>query len=184
MRFLSRNKNRMNSYRQNQYDSREFIISMTDRDYGELHQCDAALKVWLPDNIMKMLYEVTVLQDISISDFIRQVLFVHLYGRYDLLGYMERSDLKFNDPDRISPCAKTLPTDEATPADKISTSSGNKVIAMKICLPATMKQSLLDLATKKHQTISEYVRRITITHLIGQQESFSTPPKSVKEGKL
>jgi hypothetical protein len=172
----------MNSYRQSQYDSREFIVSMTDRDYGELLQCDAALKVWLPDNIMRMLYEITVLLDVSISDFIRQVLFVHLYGKYDLLGHIERDDLKFNDPDRIAPCAKTVSATEAAPVEKIPTEPGHKVIALKVLLPAAMKQGLLDLADKKYQPISEYVRRIIITHLLGHQESFPVPPKRIKEG--
>lgn len=182
MRFLSRTKNRMNSYRQNQYDSREYIVSMTDRGYENLQLCDAALKVWLPDNIMRMLYEITVLLDIPISDFIRQVLFVHLYGKYDLLGYIERSGLKFRDPDNVEPCAKTVSKSEAIPVDKISEESGNKVIALKICLPTTMKQGLLDLSEKKYQPISEYVRRVIITHLLGHQESFPKPPNRIKEG--
>lgn len=183
MRILARNKNRMNSYRQSQYDSREFIISMTDRNYDELQLCDVALKVWLPENIMRMLYEITVLQDITIADFIRQMLFVHLYGKYDLLGYIERSNLKFVDPDKIDPCAKTVPSEEAVPVDRIPVSkSGNKVIALKIPLPAAMKQGLLDIASKKYLPLSEYVRHEIITHLTGHQETFPTPPKGVSEG--
>jgi molybdopterin/thiamine biosynthesis adenylyltransferase len=182
MIFFSRNKNRMNSYRQNQYDSREFIVSMTERDYGELQLCDAALKVWLPDNVMRMLYEITVLLDVPISDFIRQLLFVHLYGKYDLLGYIERSGLQFRDPDCVDPCAKTISATEATPVDKITTTQGNMVIALKICMPKAMKKGLLDLAKNKYQPISEYIRRLIITHLLGHQESFPTPPKRTKEG--
>ncbi|KAB0668288.1 hypothetical protein F6V30_16655 [Oryzomonas sagensis] len=143
---------------------------MTDRDYDELQLCDAALKVWLPENVIKVLYEITVLLNIPISDFIRQLFFTHLYGRYDLLGYIERSKLKFTDPDQPSPCAKTVPKEEASPSPRIPLSSdSNKVIALKVCLPSAMKQGLIDLADKKYQPVSEYARQLIITHLLGHQ---------------
>lgn len=182
MKFMSRNKNKMNSYRQSQYDSREFLISMTDRSYEALQLCDASLKIWLPENVMKMLYEITVLQDIPIADFIRQVFFVHLYGKYDLLGYIERCSFPFVDPDRVAPCAKTSDSADAVPAVPVPVSgTGNNVMSLKIPLPAAMKQGLLDLANKKYQPLSEYSRRLIITHLLGHQETYPTPPKSVEE---
>lgn len=36
-----------------------------------------------------MLDEMTTFLDTSISDYVRQILFIHLYGRYDLLGLLE-----------------------------------------------------------------------------------------------
>lgn len=184
MRFMSRTKNRMNSFRQSQYDSREFIISMTDRKYSDLQLCDSALKVWLPEHIIIMLYEITVLLDVTISDFVRQMLFVHLYGKYDLLGHIERTNLQFKDPDEISPCAKTTSPDKAVPCSKISITDEANIRSLKIPLPSPMKQGLLGLADKKHLPISEYVRRLIITHLIGHQEVFPTPPTTINEADV
>jgi len=159
------------TYRQSQYDNRENIISMTGRDYSGLDKSHASLKVWLPENVMVMLYEITVLLDTTISDFIRQVLFTHIYGRYDLLGHIERSNRLVKDPDHAEPCAKTVSSEEAIPASPITTSSkGNKVISLRVPLPSAMKADLQKLADKKYLPISDYTRRVIITHLTGHQE--------------
>lgn len=91
----------------------------------------------------------------TVSDFVRQVLFIHLYGRYDMFGLSERKMPESGNPEMREPCAKPKGKDSGNPPPEMSSATnGNKVIPLKINLPAMMKLDLKEVAEKKHRDIS------------------------------
>lgn len=152
MKFFHRHKD-------NTYPGRrdkEFIISQTSRDLLWLTENDTSLKFRVSEEQEQMLDEMTTFLDISLSDFIRQVLFVHLYGRYDLLGLLERK-MPSLEEGRIGTCAQP---------EETSTSGGN-IADIKVYLPRVMKDDLTFLAKQEAMTLSKYVRTVVVTHLTG-----------------
>ena len=204
MKFFWRSKDKSTPIAERKKEQLPFKIAMTGVNYeGDLFQCDVALKIWLPESIEANLDEISDFLNISVSDFIRQIIFLHLYGRYNLLGYVERHMFMFTDPDwvvtstryslAIRPASETtsaplqppqIPQPDIPKVVVREPAEEPKINGRKVFIPTRMKEDLLVLAQKKHHPLSEYTRRVIITHLFGHQDSFPTPPAGVQEGPL
>lgn len=84
LKFFGRKKNEI-------YPSEEkhICIKLSGRNYDDLKRCDTTLKIWLSEDVETKLNEMCWAIDTSGSDLIRQILFIHLYGRYDLFGFRQ-----------------------------------------------------------------------------------------------
>lgn len=133
----------------------EYHIALTDRNFFMLDENDAPLKFRLSEEQERMVDEICSFLDISASDFIRQVLFIHLYGRYDLLGLLERQFRILQEGQEVIPSAPA----EDRPAANIAD--------FKVWLPRVMKDDLSFLAEAEGMTLSKYVRKTVVTHLTG-----------------
>lgn len=141
----------------------EYRIKLSGRSYEELDECDAALKFWLPESVEKKIDEMCSLQDTTASDLVRQILFIHLYGRYDLFGLVERKSYTFqlNQVPRYSLAWSESNTDApAAPVEK-------SIADLKVWIPAKMKADIQMLAKKAGKKPSLFVRQVIITHLFG-----------------
>lgn len=159
MKFFSRRKDDPYPHQK----GKEHHISLTERDFFWLNENDAPLKFRLPEEQELMINEICSFLDISASDFIRQVLFMHLYGRYDLLGLLERQLPTLNEGREVCPSAPPEPS-----SAKVTPSQRPKNVAdFKVWLPRAMKDDLALLAREEEMTLSRYVRTVVVTHLIG-----------------
>lgn len=157
MRFFFRKKD-------DPYPSKQIaqhVIALSGRDYSEFETNDASIKFWIPESIEIKLDEATCLLDTSVADFVRQVLFIHLYGRYDLLGLYERK------------CGIYLPAREiryslGSLSDKPAPLVEKKIADVKIWLPSRMKSDLQTLADRAKMKLSPYVRQVLHSHLMGK----------------
>lgn len=178
MRFFLRNKDEARPIDAVKQQRSGYKISMTDNDYSDMRQNTVTLKVWLSESVEERLGELTSYLNTSLSDFIRQILFQHLYGRYDLIGLVERdkydSEKSFEMP-LFSPRQHSENTTPSPPPKKVA--------GIKIFIPEQMKKDLEALAGAKHQTISEYVRTVILTHLFGVIHPTDTvnPPLDIFE---
>lgn len=150
----------------------EHMISMLTRDYNQLISRDTTIKIWLPESIETKMEEIATLFDCSVSDFIRQVLFVHLYGRYDFLGLVERDKRKETpvDVDVPVPDARTYGimyslTDVEYSSERCP--DFKSVAGFKIWVPNKMKYHLNDLAERHKMSLSQYSREVIMIHLLG-----------------
>lgn len=135
----------------------EHNIALTGRDFYWLGENDAFLKVRLSEDQEQMVDEICSFLDISASDFIRQVLFIHLYGRYDLLGLLERQLPALQEGRSVIISAPP----EETPGRPLNKAD------IKVWLPRVMKNDLTFLAKKEGMTLSKYTRTVIVTHLTG-----------------
>jgi predicted DNA-binding protein len=135
---------------------KEYAISQTGRDFLWLETNDASLKFRLSEEQEQMLDEMTTFLDISLSDLVRQILFVHLYGRYDLLGLLEQKMPSLEEGRVIA----------YAPPEEPTARIGNTA-DIKVFLPRVMKDDLTFLAKNEGMTLSKYVRTVVVTHLTG-----------------
>lgn len=138
-----------------------YSVKLSDRDYAQLRNCDTPLKFWISEPVEKMIDEMCAFQDTSASDLIRQILFIHLYGRYDLFGLIERQDntFKLNGRVRFSENVDVV-NGAAVPVDK-------SIADVKVWIPKQMKVDLQILASCSGKKLSAYVREVLQVHLFG-----------------
>jgi len=153
MKLFFRHKDDTNPRQQ----EREHSITLTERNYFLLDANNVPLKFRMTEELERMVDEICSYLDTSVSDFIRQVLFIHLYGRYDLLGLLERQFPVLDERRRM-----VIPSGpDESPAKR-----GN-VADCKVWLPRVMKDDLAFLAQAEGVTLSRYVRNTITTHLTG-----------------
>jgi hypothetical protein len=138
---------------------REHHISLTDRNFFLLDENETPLKFRMNEDMERMVDEICSFMDISASDFIRQVLFIHLYGRYDLLGLLERQFPSLQE-------GREVIVSEPPPEDNTPKRAAN-IADFKVWLPRVMKDDLAYLAQSQEMTLSKYVRTVITTHLTG-----------------
>lgn len=160
MQFFSRSKDQTRA-KGSDDGTRSYSVKLSDRDYDQLRNCDTPLKFWLSEPVEKMIDEMCAFQDTSASDLIRQILFIHLYGRYDLFGLIERQDNTFKLNGRIR-------FSESIDEVKGSVPPVAKNIAdVKVWIPKQMKADLQGLADGSGKKLSAYVREVLQVHLFG-----------------
>ena len=154
-----------------------YHVSLSGRDYDQLAECDTALKFWLPESIEKKIDEMCSFMNTSASDLVRQILFIHLYGRYDLFGLIERqidtfgmNQLKF----KHNMFSRSCPLDSNGDVVRDPETVEKSIADFKVWIPAKMKADIQALAQKTGNKPSLYVRQVIITHLFGH-----VPPEGI-----
>ena len=157
-----------------QPEERPCHITQTDRDYSELlERGDVAIKFWLPELMGTILDETCGLIDTTRSDLIRQVLFTYLYGRYDWLGMFERRaafyqlnpvPLVFYQTDWMEDESES---ETVVHEPEITKDMGKNIADLKVWIPRKMKEDIQILAAKAGITLSEMIREVIISTLIG-----------------
>ena len=180
MRFFFRKKDEPRPIVATKRQRDGFVIGM-EGNYSDMEKNTATLKVWLPESTERHLDELATYLDTSVSDFIRQIIFQHLYGRYDLIGLVERQKQKPDKPDVPFEGVKfSLPNTQIAELNR-------KVASVKIHIPDRMRSDLERLASTKYMTISEYVRLVIMNHLYGTLNSaaisFTVPPLADEGGE-
>lgn len=176
MNFFFRSKDKARPIDSIKQQRVAYKVNMTGKDYSDMPQNNVTLKVWLPESVETQLGELTSYLNTSLSDLIRQILFQHLYGRYDLIGLVERQ--KF-DPEKPYEGVRFSVSSAAPSATQ---PTPKKVAGVKVFIPERMRKDLDILAGAKYQTISEYVRLVILNHLFGTLHSPSI--KSVAPGNF
>lgn len=169
-------------------------INLSGRPYGrDYSDCDAAITLWLPPSVKDRLDEVCTYIDTSVSDFLRQILFIHCYGRVDFLGLLQTKH-----PTALNSHIDTGIVPDRTPQvelelkavkKKKATANGQEknTASVKIWMPTKMKSDLDHLAIQNKSSLSEYARYTIITHLLGHlpydSKSFKEFPPFAAEEK-
>ena len=150
-------------------------IVLSNRNFDQLKECDVALKFWLPEYIERMIDRMCRFQDTSASDLIRQVLFIHLYGRYDLFGLIEQQDQTYNlkTKEKAMYSFRELSPEEEAAKD-LELKKIKNIADVKVWVPVKMKDDIRLLAQKAGKKPSVYVRELIITHLFGH-----VPPEGI-----
>lgn len=154
----------------------EHYLSLAPDDAVCFAENDAALKFRVNETLEQMIEDACAFLDISASDFIRQALFIHLYGRYRLLAMIERRPEFLRDRDAGLVLSQTLPL----PDSEGSTRPRN-VADFKVWLPSQMKGDLQQLADAAEAPLSRYVRNVVALHLTGQVEAARAAAKAPRK---
>jgi len=134
-------------------------ISGTTRDYSTLNTYDKKLKVWLPEIAKTALNEMSDSNNISISDLIRQALFVYLYGRYDISASIEEGEHDFT--------MGKIAFSRTPEFNNRTSDAGKNTYDVKVMIASQMKDDLQELADKARIKLSEFIREVLISSLFG-----------------
>lgn len=142
-------------------------------DISDLAKHDVAVKFWLPEPVKSALEEIRQLteQSSSSSGFLRQFLVIHCYGFYPYLVML--NDMPNFCKDFDGGRGIMFSKGDSTPEGKIRQSTywvadlGKNIAPIKLWVPSRLKQDLSILAEHSGLTLSNYIREIVISRLLG-----------------
>ncbi len=138
-------------------------------DFSDLSRHDVALKFWLPEPVNFGLTEICELAGESRSEMLRRFLAQHCYGVYATHVMNSAVPGIFRDP----PPAMLRISDPTPPPGKVRIDTywvpelGKNVSPIKIWVPSRLRNDLEVLATHVGIKLSQYVREIVISRLLG-----------------
>lgn len=172
MKFFHRRKDELFS----RNSEPEHYLTTSPDDAACFAENDAALKFRVNETLERMIDEACAFLDISASDFIRQALFIHLYGRYRFLAMIERRPEFLRDRDTGLVLSHEMPLPDSTESAR-----PRNVADYKVWLPFQMKCDLQQLADAAEKTLSRYVRDVVTLHLTGQIEATRAAAKAPRK---
>lgn len=141
----------------------QLIEGMGSFDHFDKH--DRALKFWLPEPAREALEDLARRQGQSMSELLRQFLFQHCYGVYAYVLMMDKRAKRSSDEDtgiRFSRAYRP----KKDPIYWVP-ELGKNVTSLKIWMSNQMYADLEELAKHSQITVSQYVREIVISRLLG-----------------
>lgn len=123
---------------------------------------DRALKIHLPEAALVALNELVKKHHSSLATLIRHVLFLYLYGRYDLIALLEREHYQFDLINHTSGRFMRVVDAENRTADL-----GKNDQDVKTWIPAQMYTDLEQAAEAHDVPLSVFVREIIVSYLFG-----------------
>ena len=136
-------------------------------DCSDLSQNDVALKFWLPVPAMQGMKEVSDIYDRTVSRLIRDFLLAHCYGMYAFEWMREQGVFHQYVPALFSRRAEELPAGKIRVTTYFVPELGKNIAPMKLWIPSRLKNDLTILANHVDLTVSNYVREIVISRLLG-----------------
>lgn len=155
-------------------------------DFTDLGTHDAVLKFWLPEPARAALEDLASRQGDSMSEMLRQCLAKHVYGIYAFqlmndrhpglfkLGIIRPTESTMDSAEMPAFLRKASnPGSEPGPdrRKRIDTywvpELGKNVVSMKLWLPGRLRNDLKVLADHAQIKLSQYVREIVISRLLG-----------------
>ena len=137
-------------------------------DYRDLGTHDVALKFWLPEPAEKALAELAELNGMSMSESLRQFFVLHCYGLYAFTVMTSALPRLFRDGERALFSRRE---DDLIQSKRITTywvpELGKNVAPVKLWIPQRLRKDLQILADHVGIKLSQYLREIVISRLLG-----------------
>lgn len=159
-----RGKMRISRDRMANWDIKRLSPGLTElippRDYSNLNEQGAQLRIWLPEPARVAMEEMAEMAESSMTVYLTEYFASYLYGEHELqrmqekrIGLYEPSRVKYS---RMSTGPRDIPT------------LGKNIYALKIFVPEKIKQALMQLAERAGLTLGEFARGLICAHLFGQ----------------
>lgn len=136
-------------------------------DLRELDTHDTALKFWLPEPAEKALAEFAQLQGSSMSSMLREFLATHCYGTYAIQLLRDREPEIFKDPNIRYSIGGTEDDRKVRKITYWVPELGKNVAPVKIWVSKRLRGDLQALADHVGIPLSQYLREIAISRLLG-----------------
>jgi len=138
-------------------------------DYRDLGKHDVALKFWVPEPAEQAVGDFCDLNGESMSEWLRQFLVVHCYGLYAFTIMKSAVPTLFKDAS--GPLFSVNDVDNSPGKKRIDTywvpELGRNLAPVKIWIPHRVRRDLKMLADHVDIPLSQYVREIVISRLLG-----------------
>ena len=146
-------------------------------EFSDLATHDAAMKFWLPEPAFDAMREIASLSGESISETLRQFFAHHCYGIYAFQLMNRRMPGLFKDPGPVmfSRGSSTPPVGKKRVYTYWVPELGKNVMPIKVWVPTRLRGDLQLLADHMEMNLSQYVREIVISRLLGHGTLPSRP---------
>ena len=148
-------------------------LTGTGRDFDGLDENDQPIKFHVPEPVRKALDEMAEYYDSNLSVLVRHILFVDLYGNYDLQAMGERGNKGFM-PYKTRAADMAILNSrsrvDSAPARPAPPDLGKNLDNIKTWLPQKMVDDIDALAHEADANRSVYIRQALIRHLFGQMQ--------------
>lgn len=151
-------------------DAPATFLTGTGRDFGGLKDHDTAVKFRVPEPVRKAFEELVDYYESDFSTLVRHVLFIHLYGQYDLLFLAERGDRRFMPQGERETFSDMVLYSRAPDADNRTAQLGKNDNDLKVWMPGQLVDELDGLADRAGITRSQYIREVLVSHLFGRKQ--------------
>jgi hypothetical protein len=137
-------------------------------DFSDLAQHDVAMKFWLPELAYLALKEIGDMNGDSVSKTLRQFFAHHCYGIYAFQWLTLQKPELFKDPVvRFSRGQVSEPAGKKRIDTYWVPELGKNVVPVKVWVPSRIRNDLQTLASHVQLNLSQYVREIVISRLLG-----------------
>lgn len=140
-------------------------------DFQDMAVHDVALKFWLPEPVREALDDLARRQGESMSEMLRQFLAQHTYGVYAFMLMSERCPGIFKVGVADASLRFSRKSVSAEGLQRVATywvpELGKNVTSIKLWLPQRLRADLQQLADHTAMPLSQYVREIVISRLLG-----------------
>lgn len=139
-------------------------------DFREFAENDVAIKFWVPEPLAEALEDLRERDGVSMSQLIRQYLIVHCYGLYAIRLMLEADPHLFKDREVDSEIrfSRATPPDNKKRVDTYFVPElGKNVAPFKLWIPKRLRDDLQILADHVGLKLSQYLREIIISRLLG-----------------
>lgn len=138
-------------------------------DFSDLAKHDMALKFWLPEPALEALKEISALNGESVSESLRKFFAHHCYGIYAFQLMCAKIPDLFKDPGPTM--FSRAPSKNPKGKKRVHTywvpELGKNVMPVKVWVPSRIRNDLQLLASHVELNLSQYVREIVISRLLG-----------------
>ena len=157
------------------YSPPSLTLIVEHYEISELHENDAVLRFWLPEEGKQALDQVVRCNHTTGARYLRELFVVYLYGEHELQRMREHSSGLYYKP----PPAEPMKTQEESaypdikysirriPTILVVPELGKSIIPIKLYFPQKVKDGLQSVADKADVPLSSFIREILISHLFG-----------------
>ena len=138
-------------------------------DLSDLAENDTAVKFWLPEAVVEALEELRERDGISMSHMLRQYLIAHCYGLYAVRVMLEANPrlYKGREADSEVRFSRAPPEGQKRVDTYFVPELGKNVAPFKLWIPRRLRDDLQLLADHVGLKLSQYLREIVISRLLG-----------------
>lgn len=145
------------------------------RDYSDLNQNNAQLRVWLPEPAMLALEEISSVSNTEVNEYLIRFFAVYVFGYFEVQRMRVEKIGLYEPKPIVRYCAMGV---TGTPPDP---NLGQNIHALKIYVPRKVKQPLRSLADQGKMTVGAFCRTLICAHLFGREYG---PKKLMGQSKL
>lgn len=136
-----------------------------DRGIRNLYANDSEMRIWIPEPLNVAMKEASDFLRVSLSQHLRELFVIYLYGSHELLCMKENKTGIFHPPPSPKP-DNGIRFSRARVVDYIP-GLGKNIVPLKLFLHEKMKADLQVLADKAGVPLSQFVREVLVSHFLG-----------------
>ena len=168
MLWFSFRKNIFNSI--GEINTRIAPVYEGDRGLANLQGNDAELRVWMPEPLKLAMDEVVQYLEKTVSEYLRDLFIVYLYGSHELLCMFENKTGVFYSPPpepSVENEKQGQPLFSRSRSVDFIPGLGKNIVPLKLFLHEKLKADLQATADKAGLPLSQFVRELLVSHFLG-----------------